>query len=73
MDVIEGLKASGLEADIGMMAEHFGVSELDFVNQVIDDLQEGNSGEGERALQRLSGRIDELKSQQRPKLTLVSA
>ena len=73
MGVIEGLKASGLEADIGMMAEHFGVSELDFVNQVIDSLQEDSASEGEQALQRLTSRIDLFKDQNRPKLTLVTA
>lgn len=73
MDVLEGLKASGLEADIGMMAEHFGVSEIDFVNQVMNSLQEDGASEGEQALQRLSNRIDLFKTQQRPQLTLVTA
>jgi hypothetical protein len=73
MDVLAELKASGLEADIGMMSEHFGVSELDFVNQVIDDVREGYSATGGEALQRLSSRIDSFKNEKRPKLTLVPA
>lgn len=72
MDVVEKLKASGLEADIGMMAEHFGVSESDFVNQVVSDVQEGNSSEGKKSLQRISNRIASFKQESRPRLTLVS-
>lgn len=72
MSVLEGLKSSGLGADIGMMAEHFGVSEVDFVNEVIESLQEDGPSQGEQALQRISDRIDVMKKQSRPKLTLVT-
>lgn len=68
MELLEKLYATGLEADIGMMASHFGVSETDFLNQVMDSLQE-DSQEKNNSLQRISKRIEAFKN--RPKLTLV--
>lgn len=72
MDVLNQLKASGVEADIEMMANHFGVSAQDFINQVVKDIQEEGSSDGSRSLQRISERIDSLKFTRKPKLTLVS-
>lgn len=68
MELLEKLYATGLEADIGMMASHFGVSETVFLNQVMDSLQE-DSQEKNNSLQRISKRIEAFKN--RPKLTLV--
>ena len=71
MDVLAQLKASGVEADIGMMANYFGVTEQELVNQVVSDLKEG-SEEGGESLQRISNRIDVMKREKKPKLILVA-
>lgn len=71
MDVLEQLKASGVEADVGMMANYFGVSEQEFVNQVVNDLKSGAS-DAEKSLQRISNRIEAMKEHAKPNLTLVS-
>jgi hypothetical protein len=72
VDVLNQLKASGVEADIEMMANHFGVSKQDFINQVVKDIQEEGSSDGSKSLQRISERIDTLRRSEKPKLTLVS-
>jgi hypothetical protein len=71
VDVLNQLKDSGVEADIEMMANHFGVSAQDFINQVVKDIQDEGSSDGCRSLQRISERIDSLKFTGKLKLTLV--
>jgi hypothetical protein len=63
-----GLKSSGLDSDVEGMAKYFGVSEKDFLDQIVKDIQEGGVN-GEESLQRISSRITEMKKV--PKLTLV--
>jgi hypothetical protein len=70
VDVLNQLKASAFEADIEMMANHFGVSAQDFINQVVKDIQEEGSSYGGRSLQRMSKRMDSLKAKN-PRLVLV--
>jgi hypothetical protein len=70
VDVLNQLKASGVEADIEIMANHFGVSAQDFINQVVKDIQEEGSNDGGRSLQRMSKRMDSLKAK-KPRLVLV--
>jgi|TARA_R110002033_G_scaffold170862_1_gene214547 hypothetical protein len=70
MELLEKLYATGLEADIGMMASHFGVSETDFLNQVMDSLKD-ESQEHANSLQRISERIEAFKK--KPNLTLVTS
>lgn len=70
MELLEKLYATGLEADIGMMASHFGVSAPEFLNQVMDSLHDESQDQAS-PLQRISERIEAFKK--KPKLTLVTS
>jgi hypothetical protein len=72
MMVLESLRAdlkiAGLDSDVAGMANYFGVSEKDFIDQIVKDIQEGGTV-SEESLQRISSRIKKMKSL--PKLSLV--